>query len=364
MINIDSMINHKSYGLYKDTGKNIDSFFCSQIYLFKETNRFNPFTFEFISNDIKNWEILSKDSNIILFDKLNSNNIFAIYYPCENYPFLRMYYLSVGEINKYSIDKLIDKYNAKDVILNASLLLDDIENRTKKANDWFKEMDKIFDPLTKIANGRIENTTIDKTIVLSRQPKGCVACGEKPTGYISSILKGSNTIFFIANICEEHQECAKTYPNFLNYILNLLESGVMLAPFQMKENISRTAIDLLFKEIAKELDAPEIISDRQYREDIDQTTGIFKRETGFTIIIRLKTLMKYGYIIEDPNGKQFKRIDSADHHKDRLAVGPDHIHHDPHKKTKDQNIKPSFTTGFPLFDIPAIKKIVEDAENE
>lgn len=364
MFTIDQMIDYKEYELYNDTGNAIDSFFCAQIYTYKDKSKSsNPFTFDFITSNFSYWNKFVKDCDEVYFNTFGNQDIFAVFNPNKDYPFYRFYFLDQILIQKFSINTLINTCNAKDFLQTLlPQLISQKDILTKNVKDWFIKMDEQLNPSTKMAKGRNKNTIIDKTIILSRQPKGCVACGEKATGYISSILKGQQTIYFIANTCEEHQECAKKYPNFLNYILQLLQVGELMPPFEMKENISKNVIDLLFKEIAQELDAPEVMEKRLYRSEIEQTTGTFKRKTGFTIKIRLKTLMNYGYIIDDPNGKQFKRIDSANHHNDKLFVGPDHIHHDPHEKTSKQHIESSYTTGFPLFDIPIIKQLVQDAE--
>ena len=71
--------------------------------------------------------------------------------------------------------------------------------------------------------------------------------------------------------------------------------------------------------------------------------------------------MDYGYMIDKPNGKPYRRIDSAPDHPD-IPFFPDHIHLKP--KKDNSNVISSFTYGFPLLDLPLIKKLVEEGERE
>lgn len=365
MLAIDELIKSDEYKLYTNDGKNIDSFFCWYIYTLKNIPQRNSYIFDFVSNSIEYWEKFAGSCDAVFYNKFFNNSIFAIFYPSKDYPFFRFYFLSSTILAQYSIDKLISKFNANDFATSrfAMELVEKKDEFTMNAIKWFEEMDKKLNPLTKMANNKMKNTVIDKTVVLHRQPQGCVACGKKATGYISSILSGVKTIYFISHICDEHKEVAKKYPNFLNYILKLFEVGENIAPLQMSETIPNNALEILFKEIAKELDAQEVKEKRNYKPNINQTTATFRRKSGFTIKIRLNTLMKYAYIIDKPNGEQFKRIDSVNHHNDKLLVGPDHIHHDPYEETSKQYIEASYTTGFPLFDIPIIKQLLQEAES-
>jgi hypothetical protein len=95
-------------------------------------------------------------------------------------------------------------------------------------------------------------------------------------------------------------------------------------------------------------------------EKVDEKTITAVRRTGFRIILRQDALDDYAYMIQDPNGKPISRIDSANHHA--VEYGPDHVHRNLSKSKKNQ-VDSSFTYGFVLADLKAIKTLVEEAES-
>ena len=134
--------------------------------------------------------------------------------------------------------------------------------------------------------------------------------------------------------------------------------------------INSNILEHIYREISKELNATELRNKRKHitKKGEDEYTATFQRDSGFMIYIRLISLMDYGYIIDNPDKTKFKRIDSENHHNDILDFGPDHIHNKPKDNTKvqkeEKTIQSSFTTGFPLWDLPSIKKMLDDAEKE
>ena len=72
--------------------------------------------------------------------------------------------------------------------------------------------------------------------------------------------------------------------------------------------------------------------------------------------------MDYGYMVNKPNGEAFQRIDSAPDHK-KIKFFPDHLHRTI-QKGKKPDVESSYTFGFPLLDLPAIKKMVIKLEKD
>ena len=66
-------------------------------------------------------------------------------------------------------------------------------------------------------------------------------------------------------------------------------------------------------------------------------------------------------MINRPNGKPYRRIDSAPDHSN-IPFFPDHVHLQPGKDNSD--VVSSYTYGIPLLDLPIIKKLVEQGEEE
>jgi len=367
MIAIDEMIHSKEYELYNDSGKVIDSFFSCYLYSFKDVPRHFKHIFEFKSKKIDYWEKFAQDNEGGIY--FEQDKIISVFNPNSDFPFFRFYFFETKEQD--IVVQLIQKYHA--IPLITSELLKGIQSDTDLADEaqkWFEKMKRDLKPSTIISEGRNSNTTIEQAIILHRQPNGCVVCGENATGYVSSILSGAKTKYFIANVCDKHKEEAQLYPNFLNYILSLFNASEYLPPMNMDGKVSEKMLNMLYQEIENELESKEIKEKRNHKivKEVDQYTTTFERESGFKVIIRLRTLMDYGYVINYPNETQFKRIDAEDHHNEILDFSPDHIHNKPEDKTKvqqrDKTIQSSYTTGFPLFDIPAIKNMLEEGEEK
>lgn len=95
-------------------------------------------------------------------------------------------------------------------------------------------------------------------------------------------------------------------------------------------------------------------------EKVEGNTITAVRKSGFRLILRQDALSDYAYNIQDPDRKPVSRIDSANHH--HVDYGPDHVHQDLSKARKNI-VAPSFTYGFAVADLKAIKRLVEDAES-
>ena len=361
MIYIDDKIDTLNI---KDA-KNLDEVFCTMIYTFKDVPRKFKHVIEFKCKNLENWEIFANNNDGgIYFD---GNKIFSVFLSTE-IPFFRFYFFSENDL--ISFKSILNKYKAvnfKDSQLFKTILDGSLVD---KSEQWFNVKEELFKNSTIIAQGRNENTTIDQSIIIKREPYGCFVCGDKSTGYISTIISIEETKFIIADTCETHKEECKEYKCVLDYIFKKLGSSIKLPSMTKEIKINSNILEHIYREISKELNATELRNKRKHitKKGEDEYTATFQRDSGFMIYIRLTSLMDYGYIIDNPDKTKFKRIDSENHHNDILDFGPDHIHNKPKDNTKvqkeEKTIQSSFTTGFPLWDLPSIKKMLDDAEKE
>ncbi|EGQ9240477.1 hypothetical protein D8T49_21900 [Vibrio vulnificus] len=356
LLGIDSTI--EEHGLELQTGLHVDSFFVCWLFNAIDIPRRFYTAYEMVSHNPYLWLKLAEDAHSI-YDAVRENMLVAVYQPDINTPFFRLYcyqYIRSGAAPK---EALISKLSKK-VTLKATQELHvefSDEKHVSKVKLWVENLKKELAPTTLVAEGRLENTTVVKTVILYRQTAGCVICGEKATNFVGSTTGYEQAILFIANVCEKHQELAKNHPSILHFVFSLFELGLDLGVLVKSKSIPPAVIDLIKIEIERQLEVNLVKS----REKDNETTLTFVRKSGFKIILRLNELMDYGYMINTPNGKPYRRIDSAPDHPD-IDFFPDHIHLKPGKDNSD--VISSYTYGIPLLDLPIIKKLVEQGEVE
>lgn len=357
MIKIDGLISE--YNLYNTSGEDIDFIFKLWIFNLIDFERQYKIVFEAETQNPLLWQNLANDSDVVFEQE---DLLVAEYKPSGDYPFYRLYLYRYKEKGALSLEAMSSAINNE----IETIKIDELYFRyrdsslTENFQKWEKNMKEQFAPLVNIATGRIDNTKIEKVILLNRQPSGCVVCGEMATGYISTILMHDNAIFIIANTCDEHQELAKKNPSFLHFLSILFQMGIDLPSINMQNKIDKKIINLICEEIEREIECKLVKS--PYNEEKDEYVLTFERTSGVKVILRLHTLMDYGYMVNKPNGKPFQRIDSAPDHKD-IKFFPDHLH-GTIKKNKKPDVESSYTFGFPILDLPAIKKMVKKLELE
>ncbi len=357
MLNFDDFIDE--YNLYNSSGEDLDFIFRVWIFRIIDYPREFEIVFSTTTENPFIWQTLANEADYVF----EQEGFFAAEYkPTEDYPFYRVYLYNFTKKGALSLEAIsstltCDIHTFQTYQLHFRYKDSSLTENFKK---WETDIKEQFAPLIDIATGRIDNTKIEQAILLNRQPSGCVVCGSKATGYISTVLMQNNAIFIIANTCDEHQELAKKNPSFLHFLSTLFYMGIDLSSIDMQSKIDEKIIDLICDEI--EMDIECTLVKNSYNEAKDEFVLTFERESGVKIILRLHTLMDYGYMVNKPDGKPFQRIDSAPDHKD-IKFFPDHLH-----KTITKNKKPdvesSYTFGFPLLDLPAIKRMVEKLELE
>lgn len=357
MIKIDELIDN--YNLYDSLGKDIDFILKLMLFTLIDTPRDYKIVFEMVSENPYLWQKLAKDSDMF-FE--NEGLLMAEFKPSEEYPFYRIYIYRYKEQNALSIESFSSILKKKIETKSSQELYykyRDFELIEKYIN-WEKKLKQQLSSIVNMANGRIDNTSIEQIIVLHRQPSGCIVCGQKATGYISTILMNHQAIFIIASTCTEHQELAKKNPCFLHFLSNLFKIGIDLSSIKMNEKVDKNVIRLILDEIIRELNCN--LLKNKYIESKDEFVLTFERKSGVRIILRLHTFMDYGYMINKPNGEHFQRIDSAPDHKE-IEFFPDHLHRTIRKGEKP-NVESSYTFGLPILDLPAITKMVLKLEEE
>lgn len=356
MIKIDELIAH--YNLHGSSGKDIDFILKLLLFTLKDSQRDYKIVFNMITQNPFLWQKLAVHANNI-FEK--EDMLIAEYEPCSEYPFYRLYSYNYKETGALSLEAFSSLLKKEIKTEDSQKLYYRYNNSklTHKYIDWEEALNNQFAPLIDISNGRIDNTKIKQTIILHRQPLGCVVCGGNATSYISTILMYKDAIFIIANTCDKHHELAKENPCFLHFLSNLFQMGINLSDIVMKEKIEHEVIELIEQEIKEELNCS---SKSIYIQSKNEYVLTFERISGIKIIFRLHTLMDYGYMVNKPNGEAFQRIDSAPDHKN-IKFFPDHLHRTI-QKGKKPDVESSYTFGFPLLDLPAIKKMVIKLEKD
>ncbi|WP_438332247.1 hypothetical protein [Burkholderia pseudomallei] len=354
LLNIDSTI--EAYGLEFTQGRHVDSFFICLLFNALDVPRRFTNAFEMITHNPSLWLTLAKDA-ARLHDVSSEKTLVAEFSPDAEFPFYRLYGYRYGHPHAVPSEALRSVLARAMVIATARQLAIRYNDRIdmQRSEAWVNELKKALAPSTLIAEGRVQNTTVAKVYVLYRKAAGCVLCGAEATGYVGSTVAGPSSILYIANTCQAHQEVAKKFPSVLHFIFELFELGLDLGSILKTDTIPTQVMSLIQATLSHELDASPIGSITKG----DQTTLTFQRRSGFRIILRLKTLMNYAYMIDAPDGTPYRRIDAAPDHPD-IPFFPDHIHLAPRRDNSD--VVSSFTYGFPLLDLPLIKRLLHEGE--
>ncbi|QQK00226.1 hypothetical protein JG536_18180 [Burkholderia ambifaria] len=354
LMNIDRFI--EKYDLDCTEGRAIDSFFvCLVLNVLHVPRRFAN-ALDMVTYNPLLWLALAKDA-AHLHDVPTEQRVVAEFAPDADCPFHRLYSYRYDQPQAVAKEALVACIECAMPATTTAQMANRYSNHADVARSqaWVKACQEAFAPSTLIAEGRVENTTVEQVIVLARKGAGCVLCGTPATGYVGSTVGYPASILYIANTCHEHQEVAKRSPTMLHFIMELFAIGLDLGRLLKTPAIPPEAMTLLETTLSNELEA--VLVNKTAKGD--QTTPTFRRHSGFKIILRLKTLMNYGYMIDTPDGIPYRRIDAAPDHPD-IPFFPDHIHLAPKKDNAD--VVSSFTYGFPLLDLPVIKRLLQEGE--
>ncbi|MEO9870085.1 hypothetical protein [Ekhidna sp.] len=275
---------------------------------------------------------------------------FCAYYNFEDdIPLGRLYFISEKDMGKMSntalrlkdggfdlpflMHKEFDDLIKKD---EASLRVSIYKKRQEEENKFYKGW----------VNGRVKSTSIDQGIYI--KTKNCVICGEDVSMFASSTMANNLSGIMVGfHLCQKHFNEATLHGNFLDYLNKKFKVESRL------ETRKLTKDEVIFSALLtldQELDCT-VVSIK------GNAITAKRRLSSFKLILRLDSLMNYGYMIFDKSGKQIARFDSADHHN--VEYGPDHLH--PDLSTK--KVESSFTMGAPEIDHKAILIVLTFHEN-
>lgn len=277
----------------------------------------------------------------------------AFYASADNFPAPRIYYIKaidlmvVGAIGTYLQQNGATLPPVNDE--RFSTLIED-QHYSKRYAQWHTRWEQNSKAFKGLLEGRIKNTAVEQGIWLSSDG-GCMICGDKTDLMSTTTIIGEKGLMIGLQLCSQHKVEAKDHSTLFNYISEKM--GVP-APFLVNAKIvkhGQQSIDMTCDAVRNELNC--VI------EKIDGQTITAVRKSGFRVIIRQDAVNDYAYNIQDPTKKPISRIDSADHHA--VEYGPDHVHRDLSKSKKNQ-VDPSFTYGFAVADLKAIRRLIVAAE--
>lgn len=217
---------------------------------------------------------------------------------------------------------------------------------------WHDWMARTTQEPTDLAEGRFQNTSVSRSLILSGVGT-CLVCAEPAVGSArTTIGLGSDSgVLVQVPLCPTHMEVAQRHPSVLRFLETVFPLSLNLPNLVQMEAIPDELISVLHALVAEELGG-----------SVGEAT---KRKRGWVLIIhlaggwhwvlRLNTLMDYAYMLFKPGvSKEVYRADSAPDHRD-LPFFPDHEHSKPDGKG---DVKaPSFLYGNPLFDLKRLRDV-------
>lgn len=281
----------------------------------------------------------------------------ACYRHSEKYPATRVYQIKRELLDDVAhLGIYLEKKDIKLSPLKVEdlLVLADEKGYPARYEKFKEEWQRKLSAFKGLAEGRQENTKISQSIWL--ESPGCIVCGSVTDEMVTSTFASDQGLLIGMRFCEPHmKEAFASKKTALAYVAEhwgMAESFLSKFNWKFHEHNELT-LQLSAEAVAKELDCKIL--------GIKGGVITAQRSSGFILKLRLGSLSDYGYNILSPSEVPLARIDSANHHD--VPYGPDHKHRSL-KKKKKKVVESSFTTGFPVADIPAIRKMVEDAEAE
>lgn len=282
----------------------------------------------------------------------------ALYFVTENFPAARIYFIKIVDL--LAVGSMASYFESHGINLlpidgqKLSAIIDDkrYASRYKTWHESWEANSRLFKNLLK---GRIANTAVEKGIWLSSGGK-CMVCGNIAEQMATCTIVSRTGVMVGLQLCNIHQAEAENHNTLFNYVA---EKMGLPAAFLVGAKIHQHNSDTL----AMSCEAIRTVLNCEI-EKIEGQTITAVRKSGFRLILRQDSLTDYAYNISDPTGEPISRIDSAAHHI--VEYGPDHVHKNLSKSKKKaknkKKVEPSFTYGFAVADLKAIRKLIEEAE--
>ena len=288
-------------------------------------------------------------------------DLVALYYPSDISPLARCYSLP---FNMHNGTEYLTKLSSMAYTFTAiddnsfgiSIQIDTLPDREEK---YLKRRDKNTSGFQKLFDGRQKNTSTSTGIAIITEK--CTLCGEPITNFLSTTLStDDNGMIVFYNVCEECMKKAyddKSKTN-IDFLLKKFKQDDPLIPSVRITDEELLTLSESFIKNKLDCEIEKVIIEKMEIHAI--------RNSNFKIIFRLQKSnadkLSYAYMIFDHKGNQLRRIDSANDHKDRIDIGPDHIH--TNLKKSNKVVESSYTTGYLITDLPLIKELLAKLEKE
>jgi hypothetical protein len=224
---------------------------------------------------------------------------------------------------------------------------------------WYDWTETKTQQQTALAQGRMNNTSVNKTIIFSGEV-GCVACNAPATGYANTTLgipPDASTLVQLP-VCQHHLRLASEAPNVLTFLLGIFNLSMDLPVTRSWDAIPDEMIADIHQHVADELEGVPGQCEKRKRGWLLE----IRLSEGWRWLLRLNTLMDYSYMLFRPDDKKaVYRADSAPDHPD-LAFFPHHEHSRPDRKSDVRTT--SFLYGLPLFDIVRLKTLSQEKRRQ
>ncbi|USD43226.1 hypothetical protein J4N42_21800 [Vibrio sp. SCSIO 43135] len=303
---------------------------------------------ELITYRMDYWERLIDGADSLLWIKSKGHG-WAMYKQNDDCGYIRLYRLKPSPKLDHRRDSPWTRGNW--VMLNSErelFNLIDSQEANYVFNAWKEHKLKVLEQPTKLAEGRLANTSVEQVIVASKGD-GCAICGDKATHRAATTMGDDSAVMIEISLCKSHEYDVNEHSCVLAFFGTLFFLNLEIPDLIMLDHIPDELIEPIFSIISSNLEA----TFTPPKKGNNGWESRFVMDDGWYWLLRLNNLKSYAYMLFDDSNKQLHRIDSAPDHPD-LPFGPDHQHINPTKK--NHKIEPSFTYGIPLFDFPLLHK--------
>ena len=172
MLEIDSIIQEQ--GLEFSNGEHIDSFFvCLLLNILDIPRRFYTAS-EMVTKNPYLWQTLANSASSV-YELPGEGILLAEYGPDTNTPFYRLYCYRYMENNAVAKEALATQVSCKIKTISISGMHDKYNDyrHTEKVKRWVANLESALYPTTMVAEGRLENTTVEKNYSLQTNCRMC-----------------------------------------------------------------------------------------------------------------------------------------------------------------------------------------------
>lgn len=342
---IDS--NYKALNDEEVTAKVIDSYIqMTSMNLLYIDKRYEH-VLELITHKMNYWQSLIDGADKLIWIKSKGYG-WAMYLQNESCGYIRLYRVKPSSNTDHRRESPWERGNWR--IVNSEKELKSIID-TQEAkfifNAWKTYQLKVNEIPTKLADGRLDNTSVKQVMIVSKG-NGCAVCGDYATHRAATTIGNDHSAVMVnISLCKQHEYDANEHQCVLAFFGTLFFLKLEIPELIKLDHIPDELIEPIFSIIGSHLNATYTAP----KKGNNGWESRFVMDDGWYWLLRLNNLKSYAYMLFNDSQKQLHRIDSAPDHPD-VSFGPDHQHIQPTKKK--HKIEPSFTYGIPLFDFPLL----------